>query len=183
MRTDIIMTGSYALQENMVSEILYMAVGDTLANCSMLDIGCGNAPTTGKLPCQTKLFIDAITPQQIPEPYLQADAVQFLIESQIQYDILTALDFIEHLSKSDGFKLLDAVEKKIRKCAIFFIPLGELAVSSVEENYHPHKHWSGWLPEEFEALGYDTIVFPTYHNPWEDGKVYGAFFAYKIFCS
>jgi hypothetical protein len=40
-------------------------------------------------------------------------------------------------------------------------------------------HRSGWLPEEFEKIGWHTIVFPKFHNPWQDGRVWGAFFAVR----
>jgi hypothetical protein len=43
---------------------------------------------------------------------------------------------------------------------IFFTPLGDYMV---DDSLDPEGHHSGWLPEDFEQLGWATIVLPDYH--------------------
>src|SRR4030067_693385 len=168
-------SGSGELLEKVFEALLPRLIGDM----SMVDIGCGEGRTTGQFNFKNKIFIDSMKPAgKTPEPFHQGDALQFLKDSS-GFDVLFALDFIEHLTKEKGNYLLDLTDIKIKNISIFFTPLGSLAQSNPNEKYNPHKHWSGWLPEEFIARGYEVAIFHRWHNPWEDGKVHGAFFAWK----
>lgn len=143
---------------------------------TLVDIGCGAGARTRFLPCK-KTFVDHIRPADWPEPFIQQDLMRFLNEVQTgeenQFDILTCMDVIEHFEKTDGWNLLNLAGVAAPRL-IFFTPLGEMHLSN-----EPGGHRSGWMPEEFEGLGYDTMVFPRFHCPWYDGKTWGAFFAVR----
>lgn len=169
--------GSQQLTKDIILSILPF----NYKNMSMIDIGCRNAPITKTLNFKDKTFVDIIEPDDIQHPFYLLDAYDYLLYNSRHYDVLFAIDFIEHLDKVKGNALLDLVEVTINKLILFFTPTGYFALSNPgKEEFSPHKHWSGWEPNEFLDRGYDVIEFPNFHNPWTDGNKYGAFFAYKI---
>jgi hypothetical protein len=63
------------------------------------------------------------------------------------FDCVMAMDFIEHLNKTDGLKLLSMIEKIARKKIILYTPNGFLEQG--EEYGNPwQRHLSGWSAEE-----------------------------------
>lgn len=69
------------------------------------------------------------------------------------FDFIIAIDFIEHLEKEDGQKLLDFIDKKAKIGAAIFTPNGFLYQPSVEEGDFM-KHLSGWEGNDFLKKGY-----------------------------
>lgn len=85
------------------------------------------------------------------------------------------LDMIEHLWRPRGKELLRLVTEKAGRLALFFTPLGPMQINPSD----PTGHRAGWWPEELEAYGYRTWVFPRYHAPWSDGRCWGGFYAWR----
>ena len=72
------------------------------------------------------------------------------------FDFIIAIDFIEHLEKKDGWKLLDWMEKNSNIAAIIYTPNGFLYQPSIEEgDFQEHK--SGWDVSDFRGLGYSCV--------------------------
>ena len=72
------------------------------------------------------------------------------------FDFIIAIDFIEHLEKKDGWKLLDWMEKNSNIAAIIYTPNGFLYQPSIEEgDFQEHK--SGWDVNDFRGLGYSCV--------------------------
>lgn len=131
---------------------------------TLLDVGCGaNSPVqtfNKNLHC---VGVDAFEPsierskkKKIHNEYVQADVLaidtKFAPES---FDIVVALDLIEHLEKSDGLKLLDMMESIAARKVVVYTPNGFLPQGDRESN--PWQvHLSGWTTEEFRNRGYQV---------------------------
>ncbi|UCG89592.1 MAG: class I SAM-dependent methyltransferase [Candidatus Heimdallarchaeota archaeon] len=71
------------------------------------------------------------------------------------FDIVLALELIEHLSKEDGLKMLNEVERVSRGQVIITTPHGFTATR--ERGGNPHmEHISGWHPKDFTDRGYSV---------------------------
>lgn len=88
------------------------------------------------------------------------------------FDAVTCLRVIEHLSKEDGIKLIENMEKIARKKIIIVTPWGYDTSKgghfSKENSYQIHL--SGWTPKEFEERGYKT--YPMRTMRWKYGSEY-----------
>lgn len=72
------------------------------------------------------------------------------------FDVVVALDIIEHLEKKDGLKLLEQMEKIAKDKVIVLTPYGFTQQHSYDKNpYQIHK--SGWYPKEFSKRGYKVL--------------------------
>ncbi len=71
------------------------------------------------------------------------------------YDVVTALDVIEHLPKDSGWALLDELERVCRGHLVVMTPHG-----FVEQPAAPDQPWmehlSGWWPDDFRTRGYEV---------------------------
>jgi len=166
-----------------VPEMLTIALKDfDLSTLTLLDIGCGEAFHTRSLSFKSKTFVDLEPRGNFPHEVIKEDALKFLnaaVSAEQKYDVVIALDFIEHLLKDDGNEFLQLLDKVTSKVSIIFTPLGEFGVHSSNEPWYPHAHWSGWTGEEFDLRGYTTSVYPGWHGVI-DGVRLGVIFAYKI---
>jgi hypothetical protein len=143
---------------------------------SLLDLGCCECTQTKHVPIARKLYVDILEQKNHAEPFLKADIRDLpKITGEKTFDMVTMIDVIEHLTKPDGWKLIAQAEVVASVRVIHFTPLGSLW-ETVDDN--PASHHSGWLPEEFEALGYQVCLWPKYHK-WASGGTHGAFLAWK----
>ena len=69
------------------------------------------------------------------------------------FDCVVALDVIEHLSKNEGLRFLDNVERIAKKKIIVFTPNGFLPQYEYDDN-PMQKHRSGWTATEMKLRGY-----------------------------
>ena len=85
---------------------------------------------------------------------VQADMMQLPFANG-SYDVVTALDVIEHLPKDRGSVLLAELERVCRGHLVVMTPYG-----FVEQPPGPGQPWmehlSGWWPDDFRALGYEV---------------------------
>jgi hypothetical protein len=145
-----------------------------------MDVGVGEANRTRhQIKCNTRLDCDgsfAEVRDKGVRPFFYVDALNigdFLKPKQ--FDLITALDFIEHQTKEKGFRMLDVLEGLCRGRLILFTPLGEYMVGNDSKDLQGHL--SGWKPEEFVQLGYSCLVMPNFHPLLG----IGAFYAIKDF--
>lgn len=129
---------------------------------TLLDVGCGtNSPVQSfnkRIRC---VGVDAFQPsietsksKKIHDEYHLLNVMdinkQFASE---KFDVVTALDLIEHLTKEDGFQLMDKMEAIAKHKIIIYTPNGFVPQGDREKN--PWQvHLSGWTPKEFEDRGY-----------------------------
>jgi hypothetical protein len=163
--------GSEALHR----EILTALLPADHASLTLVDIGCGDASVTRTMAARRRTFVDVARSAHAPEPFIQADAIDFLQGPAPDPDLVFCLDMIEHLERTAGEQLLALVTSRARRLAVFFTPLGPMLINPAD----PTGHKAGWWPDEFEALSYRTWAFPRFHAPWLDGMVWGAFYAWR----
>lgn len=138
------------------------AVGDCK---SLLDVGCGSGSPIRSF--SHKLFcvgVDAFAPSieksrasKIHNEYHQVDVLD--IGNKFKpgsFECVLANDLIEHLTKEEGFRLIEMMENIATKRVLIFTPNGFVAQREYDNNpWQVHK--SGWTAEEMKARGYKVI--------------------------
>jgi hypothetical protein len=130
---------------------------------TLLDLGCGRASPAGKLlpHLRHSVGVDLHAPSLrasrhagLHHEYAQGDvlASEEMFGAR-SFDCVTALDLIEHLSRTDGLKLLDTMERIARRKVILFTPNGWLSQPAYDGNTL-QEHLSGWTVEDFRGRGY-----------------------------
>ena len=108
-------------------------------------------------------------------------------------DSVFALDFIEHLEKPDGFRMLREAERVARRQIVVFTPHGFFP-QSYDDARKPDRwgmdggywqtHRSGWAPEDF-GDGWDIVVCPDAIQLNQDNQPMaqpmGALWAFRTF--
>jgi hypothetical protein len=105
-------------------------------------------------------------------------------------DSVFALDFIEHLSKDDGYRFLQQAQRIARHQVVVFTPLGFLPQNfddpATLDHYGMHglswqTHQSGWNVEDFDDP-WEIVACNAFHTNDQDGKPLsrpiGAFWAF-----
>lgn len=130
---------------------------------SLLDVGCGaNSPIqkfSARIPQTVGMdgFLPSIEKsreKKIHKEYIQGDLMHSLaVQKSKSFDVVIAMDVIEHFEKDQGWKFLLELERIARKRVIIFTPNGFLPQGEYDEN--PHQlHRSGWEVKEFIDRGY-----------------------------
>lgn len=146
--------------------ILFMlALREALLGCdSVLDVGCGvsaklrevDAPNTTGFEGYQPDFEEAKR-RTTHDQLVQGDARELARHfTPRQFDACIALDVIEHLTKADGLKLMQDMEKIARKRVVIFTPKGFLPQRH-SANDDLQVHLSGWEPSEMKSHGYEVI--------------------------
>lgn len=135
---------------------------------SILDAACGLSLKSKYIPAQIRVGVD------IYEEYfnhIEADVPYVVIKHDIRklreifvpksFDLVIALDVMEHLEKEESLDVLRQCEEIARKAVIIetprgFIPTNMDILGHGGDVWQTHR--SGWEPEEFEALGYKTVL-------------------------
>lgn len=129
----------------------------------VLEVGCGKSPNLLWIGVKNSVGIDGF------EPYLEVARAEKLHEKLVlgdvrelekyfrsgQFDVVIALDVIEHLTKEDGLRMLKSMEAVARQKVVIFTPSGFLPQHSFENN-DLQEHLSGWEAGEMKALGYQV---------------------------
>jgi len=148
-------------------------VGAIQPNTTLLDIGCGpklySSPFVGI--CSKILTIDAwdhVDPDILAD--LEISNIEELVNNE-KFDYILMLDFIEHLSKSAGKKLIEDCKKICNKKIFLLTPLEEIWTDN-HENVENENYWcfgnsydlhkSIWSPEDFHD--WEKIIIPGFEN-------------------
>lgn len=143
-------------------EELEKAVGDCR---SLLDVGCGNDSPIKRF--SKKLYsvgVDSFKPaikesrkKGIHNEYCNINVLDIGKKfKKRSFECVLASDLIEHLTKKDGFKLINLMERIASKRVIIFMPNGFLP-QGVHENNPYQVHRSGWTAEEMRKRGYNVV--------------------------
>lgn len=145
-----------------VMAVFLVEIEKHLKSCnSILDVGCGSdSPIkfyNGKYKTTGidgyKPSIELSRKKKIHNSYKYGDIRKLdKLTQKDSFDAAIALDVIEHLNKSDGYKLLKNMERAAKKRVILVTPNGFIPQHNKENNLQ--KHRSGWSVKDFEKIGY-----------------------------
>lgn len=133
---------------------------------SLLDVGCGSASPLAHLAVRPGYLVgaDGFQPsidisrgKHLHDDYVNTDLLEigsaFKADS---FDVVIALDVIEHFTKEDGVKLLQKMETIASRKVIIFTPNGFLPQNEHSGN-SLQRHLSGWSVQEMQQMGYEVI--------------------------
>ena len=160
------------------------AICGDVADKTLIDLCCGEAPQTGLMPFKEKTYVDVVN-RTLPygQTMIQSDVFDFLKQAAKDfsiYDVAICTDAIEHFREKEAVELV-LKTAFIAKQYIFFTPLGEYCTTYDINCNNPDSHKSGWTPELVEEKigeGFAHIVFPNWHPTLSDNGL-GAFFFWK----
>lgn len=145
-----------------VLAVFLVEIEKHLTGCkSILDVGCGdNSPIKYYEKKYNTLGIDGYKPsitkskkRKIHNKYIYGDINKLnSLVKKGTYDAAIALDVIEHLTKSDGYKLLKNMERAAKKKVILVTPNGFIPQHNKENDLQ--EHLSGWTVKDFKKAGY-----------------------------
>lgn len=152
--------GSLAVMLDVINAILEVPNGMIVCDLMACEGSVTNHLKVGK-----KIYVDVVKHnilgfEKNKDEFILMDAVDYLQTTERKFNLTISLDGIEHLSKDRGMFMLDLMKEKSDN-QIIFTPLGDFVVEPDTEN--PDGHKSGWLPEEFEKLGWAVLSFPKFH--------------------
>ncbi len=145
--------------------LVRLALRNALVGCgSALDVGCVFSMAMRQVGMANTVGIDGYEPSLVEARRLQThdqlvhgDVTNLARHFQPrQFDACVALDLIEHLTKQDGLKLMQEIEKIARKRVLIFTPSGFLPQGHADAD-DLQAHLSGWEPAEMERHGYRVI--------------------------
>ena len=79
--------------------------------------------------------------------------IKSLDKSIGRFDVVLCSQVIEHLTKKEGLKLINNLEKIAKRRIIFIIPVGGLPQDPYDGNPY-QRHKSAWYPRDFKEKGY-----------------------------
>ena len=145
--------------------LVKLALLKALLGCgSVLDVGCGAAPNLRQLGVSHCVGIEGYRPafeeaqrRKTQDEIVHGDVRELTRHFRPgQFDACIALDVIEHLTKPDGMKLMQAMEVIAAKKVVLFTPSGFL-LQRHATNDDLQEHLSGWEAAEMKRFGYDVV--------------------------
>jgi hypothetical protein len=137
----------------------------------VLDLGAGNAKywwkVENELPSEVAnrihlTLLDAVGLPQISIGEFQVNRIEGVLPEVLKslaensYDLVVAIDLIEHLDKSQGYHLLYEIDRISDLASLIFTPNG-FVWQPPSANNKFNAHVSGWTPRELRNLGWKKI--------------------------
>jgi hypothetical protein len=137
---------------------------------SVLDVVCGLSLKSQYVPADVRVGVD------VYRPYLQAveaDCPHVLVNAHVaelarlflpkSFDLVMALDIVEHMEKDAALAMLRDCEQIARVAVIVETPSGYVP-QDIDIWDRGGDHWqthrSGWTAKDFESLGYAVLSRP-----------------------
>lgn len=134
--------------------------------CRVLDVGCGSDPVVPDLLPAGSVYVGVdISLADMSLGRSSTTRRQFVIGDARgldalfrpgSFDLVLALDVIEHLPKERGEAFLRALETLATRRVVVFTPNGFLEQGPLDGNPY-QRHLSGWTPGEMAGHGYRVV--------------------------
>lgn len=130
---------------------------------SILDVACGRGLPMEmikmRMDVKRSVGVDLFGPyikeckaKKIHDEYVISDIRKMKFPDK-SFDVVMALQVLEHLPQKDAWKVLEKMEKIAKKQVMIATPIGEMYHPAVDDN-KLQLHQSHFYPEEFEKRGY-----------------------------
>ena len=144
----------------------------SVTSSSVLDVGCGDGfpmvgfrnlrrnPEVAEYMVGADEYLKSLSKckfLKLYDEHILCDA-SILPFREKSFDTVLCLNLVEHLKKKEGIMLINEVERIARKQVILYLPVGYLPQPHKDENIFL-EHKSGWIPKEFENIGYNVRGF------------------------
>jgi 2-polyprenyl-3-methyl-5-hydroxy-6-metoxy-1,4-benzoquinol methylase len=135
---------------------------------TVLDVGCGLSLKSQFLDIPVRVGVD-VFPEYLARidakvPYVPVTADVRMLGALFppkSFDLVLALDIIEHVEWDESNALLASFDKLARKAIVLATPNG-FVPQDIDIWGHGGDHWQthrcGWSPEGLQALGYHTVL-------------------------
>lgn len=135
---------------------------------SVLDVGCGLSLKSKFIPSQIRVGVDIYDEyfkhieSDVPYVTLKYDIRKLRdIFGPKSFDLVIALDVIEHLEKEEASDMIRQCEEIARLGVVLETPKGYVPQNLDIQGHGGHEwqtHRCGWEPEELEKLGYKVLL-------------------------
>lgn len=135
---------------------------------SILDVACGLSFKSKFIPAQIRVGVDIFDEYF---KHIESDVPYVVIKYDVRkldeiftpksFDLVIALDIIEHIEKDEALSMIAQCEKIARKAVILETPKGYVPQNIDIQGHGGHTyqtHRCGWEPEELEKMGYSVLV-------------------------
>lgn len=136
---------------------------------TILDLACGLSLRSKYIPASIRVGVDIYDEYfkhieaDVPYVVIRQDIRDLSIFPDKSFDLVIALDVVEHLTKNESLAMIKECERIARKAVIIetpegFIPQNIDILGHGGDEYQTHR--SGWEATEFEDMGYSVILRP-----------------------
>lgn len=135
---------------------------------TILDLACGLSFRTKYIPASLRVGVDIYSDYF---EHIESDVPYAVIKYDIRkiediimpksFDVVMALDVVEHLEKHEAIKLIQSMENIARKAVIIETPEGFIPQNIDIHGYGGdtyQTHRSGWEVQEFTDVGFDCFT-------------------------
>ena len=135
---------------------------------TILDVACGLSFKSKYIPAQVRVGVD------IYDEYfkhIEIDVPYAVVKYDVRklkdifvpksFDLVIALDIIEHLEKEESLELIRQCEEIAKLGVVLETPKGYIPQNLDIQGHGGHEwqtHRSGWEPKDLEDLGYKVVV-------------------------
>jgi len=143
----------------------------------ILDVGCGRlSPLKFTKKGSYRVGIDHYEPYikaskklAIHDKYILADAKNLPFKDN-SFQVVIAIEIIEHLKKQDSFKIIKEMERVASKKMILTTPNGFLKTLPGDLDNPNEFHLSGWDVGDLKELGFKVRGLGGFKNLWKVNK-------------
>jgi hypothetical protein len=133
-----------------------------LSNCdAVLDLGCGCDSPIQHCDVAFSVGVELFEPylqeskrKGIHDQYIKADARGMQLRPK-SVDVVIAIELLEHLTKEEGYRLINKMQTWAGKKVIITTPNGYLWQDGYDNN-PLQEHKSGWTAKELQKLGFEV---------------------------
>ena len=135
---------------------------------TILDVGCGQGLPMELIKMRMRpkytMGVDLFEPyikeaklKKIHNEYMLQDIKKLSFPDK-SFDVVIALQVLEHLTKEEAWQLLNRMEKIARKQVVVATPIGHMHHPEVDGN-PLQAHKSAFHPQDFQKRGYKVLKF------------------------